>query len=165
MDAVKTWSTAQRNRNDRLHDKAPVHVEATDPTGRDPSNTGPGSPVPKTEPTVVNIVELSEVPHRGIEWWTTATRIPLTLQVGTFIGQGRRIQFCGIPHAFLKATRKAEFSEANPTELDRYAMAIAEELRGGKPRAWYVVAVTSFFLVWTAIMSGFIVCFTVSDAL
>jgi hypothetical protein len=96
-----------------------------------------------------------------IQWWDTTTEISEELQVQGFIGQGRQIQYCGLPHAVLAATETADFTTASPERLEVYATEIAERLQGGKPAAWYVVAGLSFLLVWNAIMSAFVVSFMV----
>lgn len=81
------------------------------------------------------------------------------LRVDEFIGQGRKIQFCGLPHALLRATDSVDFHRETRASLKTRAEEIAQVLDRGKPRAWYVVAVLSFLLVWTAVMSAFVVSF------
>ncbi|KAK0643191.1 hypothetical protein B0T16DRAFT_391758 [Cercophora newfieldiana] len=104
--------------------------------------------------------EVARLPECAeIEWWNTATEIPEELQVEGFIGQGRRIQYCGLPHAVLAATETADFTTASPQRLEGYAADVAERLQGGKPMAWFVVASLSLLLVWTAILSAFTVSF------
>ncbi|KAK0613957.1 hypothetical protein B0T14DRAFT_436678 [Immersiella caudata] len=105
-------------------------------------------------------VEVARPPDEPkIQWWDTTTEIPEELQVKGFIGQGRQIQYCGLPHAVLAATETADFTTASPERLEVYAAGIAERLQGHKPAAWYVVATLSLLLVWTAIMSAFVVSF------
>ncbi len=129
--------------------------------------------------------------QESIRWWTgtpnrpqaagippaagdpPATNSHPAIRVSHFIGQGRRIRYCGLPHAFLEAAEDANFDfgtatprsleadEETPTNLEAYAAKVAQKLQGRKPLAWYVVAVLSFLLVWTAIMSAFVVSFTV----
>lgn len=120
-----------------------------------PTVLGPESPSPNSS----TFDGLKEV--QRIRWWKTRIKIPTQLQIEKFIGQGREIQYCGISHAFLKITEKADFSTATLDELGEYATAVARKLQGGQPWAWYVVAVLSLLLVWTAIMSAFVVSFTV----
>ncbi|KAM7188161.1 hypothetical protein V8F20_010657 [Naviculisporaceae sp. PSN 640] len=163
VDAVMTWSTAQRDRDNRRESDPTTVLEAPSIASVDRQSTlvtltDPAEPKP--EPAVL-VTELTntEEPQAGVDWWKTTSEIPPDLEVGNFIGQGRKIQYCGIPHAFLEATKGVKFSKVNPTELAGHATAIAQELQGDKPWAWYVVAIVSLFLVWTAIMSAFVVSF------
>ena len=94
----------------------------------------------------------------NIKWWKDNTEIPEALKVDVFIGQGRKIKFCGLPHALLEASATVDFH--TETNLSRCAKKAANRLKGWKPKAWYVVAVLSFLLVWCAIMSAFVVSFT-----
>ncbi|KAL5601539.1 hypothetical protein FOBRF1_009072 [Fusarium oxysporum] len=94
----------------------------------------------------------------NIEWWQDNTEIPQALKIDVFIGQGRKIQFCGLPHALLEASATVDFH--TETNLSGCAERAANRLKGWKPKAWYVVAVLSFLLVWCAIMSAFVVSFT-----
>lgn len=100
-----------------------------------------------------------------IAWWNTTTKIPEELKVQDFIGQGRCIEYCGLPHAVMAATDGADFGTVSTDGLDKHAAEVAAQLRKGKPLAWYVVAALSLPLVWTAIMSAFTVSFTVSPPL
>lgn len=93
-----------------------------------------------------------------IGWWQDNTKIPQALKIDVFIGQGRKIQFCGLPHALLEASATVDFH--TETNLSRCAKKAANRLKGWKPKAWYVVAVLSFLLVWCAIMSAFAIHFT-----
>ncbi|KAM7210408.1 hypothetical protein V8F06_014212 [Rhypophila decipiens] len=156
VEAVKAWAAATRNeRPPPVITLLPL-LDASTPAVVDTLSTmSPGSLAPKPEAAVSTV----EIPQAGVKWWQLKTKIPSDLQVKHFIGQGRKIQYCGLPHAFLEVTKSVELSDATPAELDGHAMAIAEELRGGKPLAWFVVAVLSFLLVWTAIMSAFVVSF------
>lgn len=155
VEAVKNWAASQTNQHHR-RDSNPATPEEV-ATLSEQISVRPTSLVPKVE-TIVDSVEL---PERSVRWWTTTTKVPCELRVGEFIGQGRRIQYCGIPHAFLAATDEVDLSEATKAELADHAKTIAKQLRGGKPLAWYVVAVTSFLLVWTAVLSAFVVSFSV----
>lgn len=96
----------------------------------------------------------------NIQWWQDDTEIPEDLQVGVFIGQGRKIQFCGLPHALLEASATVDFYIETTDGLLACAERAAERLNGWKPKAWYVVSGLSFLLVWCAIMSAFVVSFT-----
>ncbi|EWZ00141.1 hypothetical protein FOYG_00033 [Fusarium oxysporum NRRL 32931] len=94
----------------------------------------------------------------NIKWWKDNTEIPQALEIDVFIGQGRKIKFCGLPHALLEASATVDFH--TETNLSGCADRAANRLKGWKPKAWYVVAVLSFLLVWCAIMSAFVVSFT-----
>lgn len=92
------------------------------------------------------------------EWWLTSTTIPRELKVREFIGQGRKIQFCGLPDAVLRATADVDFG-AEDTDLGLVAQRVATKLNGRKPLAWFTVTGISIVLVWSAIMSAFVVSF------
>ncbi|KAH7487449.1 Uncharacterized protein HZ326_22694 [Fusarium oxysporum f. sp. albedinis] len=94
----------------------------------------------------------------NIEWWQDNTEIPQALKIDVFIGQGRKIQFCGLPHALLETSATVDFHTEK--DLSGCAERAANRLKGWKPKAWYVVAILSFLLVWCAIMSAFVVSFT-----
>ena len=95
-----------------------------------------------------------------IKWWDLDVKLDEDLRVGEFIGQGRQIQFCGLPHAFLEASKRPfDFRRATESDIEECARKTAELLDGWKPRAWYVVSMSSFLLVWCAIMSAFVVSF------
>lgn len=81
------------------------------------------------------------------------------MQIRDFTDQGRRIQFCGLPHAVLEASEHVDFHTETVAGLDACAGRVAQRVSGWKPLAWYVVAALSFLLVWMAIMSAFIVSF------
>ncbi|KAK4108552.1 hypothetical protein N656DRAFT_761206 [Canariomyces notabilis] len=93
------------------------------------------------------------------EWWTTASTIPKALRVGEFIGQGRKIEYCGLPKAVLHATNTVNLQRETTAGLETCAQEVAKVLGQGKTLSWYVVAVLSFLLVWTAIMSAFVLHF------
>ncbi|KAK5653699.1 hypothetical protein OQA88_8730 [Cercophora sp. LCS_1] len=96
-------------------------------------------------------------PHAP-KWWDH-TPIPPNLTIGPFIGQGRKIQYAGLPHAFLSSTSSIDFTKASKSDLQTYANLTAAKLHGWKPTAWYIVAVTSLLLVWVAVMSAFVISF------
>jgi len=164
VEAVKEWADASRNNAlptglAELGPSSPPLDTIQHMTSRDsqPTLFGPESP-PISSPTIDASKEVQK-----IRWWTTRTKIPPELQIEKFIGQGRKIQYCGMPHAFLQATERVDFSTATPDELYEHAATVAGKLQGGKPLAWYVVAMLSLLLVWTAIMSAFVVSFRVCN--
>ncbi|KAK3332753.1 hypothetical protein B0T19DRAFT_353144 [Cercophora scortea] len=106
-----------------------------------------------------------------IRWWTADAQD--TFPVGDFIGQGRRIQYCGLAHAVLECTsptnnsqdnsmnagqRRFQF-ENNIAAYDDCGNRVATSLRGPKPASWYMTALSSSTLVWTEIMMAFMFAF------
>uniref|UniRef100_A0A0D2XL35 Uncharacterized protein n=1 Tax=Fusarium oxysporum (strain Fo5176) TaxID=660025 RepID=A0A0D2XL35_FUSOF len=69
----------------------------------------------------------------NIEWWQDNTEIPQALKIDVFIGQGRKIQFCGLPHALLEASATVDFH--TETNLSGCANEAANRLKGRKPKA------------------------------
>ncbi len=99
---------------------------------------------------------------QNINWWHPAAPTrhdELELKVQEFIGQGRKIQYCGLPQALLAGTERTNFETLTKAGLDAIAVKTASELHGWKPKAWYVVACLSLLLVWVAIMSAFVVSY------
>ncbi|KAH6877084.1 hypothetical protein B0T10DRAFT_566415 [Thelonectria olida] len=88
------------------------------------------------------------------DWWRDAIAIPQQLEVHGFIGQGRETQFCGLPHALLKASTAVDFLIESRDGLEHLAESVADRLNGGKPKARYVVSVLSFLLV-TGVASNY----------
>lgn len=97
--------------------------------------------------------------HERFTWWKPDTVIPDALTLGPFIGQGRRLRYCGLPHAFLAVTERLDFRRVRREDLEQHAGRTARELNDGKPTAWYAIWVVSFSLVWCAILSAFVVSF------
>ena len=138
---------------------APTEAQATIDTGatldvQTITNTQATSDTQSTES-----LSTTDPNPENIRWWTTTTPIPSTIEVKDFIGQGRKIQFCGLPQAVLDATGDANLCTSTPADLQRRAARVFERLHGRRPPAWYVIAVLSFLMVWTAIMSAFVVSF------
>ncbi len=107
--------------------------------------------------------------HPQPQWWNSATLIPQRLRVGDFIGQGRKMQFCGLPLAFMNATKHGVNPDSNEVEPTNFSAPvnfalIAQNMAASlthwrKPGAWYGTAVTSLALVWCAILSAFVVSY------
>ncbi|KAK3356408.1 hypothetical protein B0T25DRAFT_450916 [Lasiosphaeria hispida] len=74
--------------------------------------------------------------------------------IGSFVGQGRVVHYCGVVHAVLESTkvdtRKQFRNEA--IWYDRCGTDVVRVLAGPKPGAWWAYAWTSFSLVWAEIM-------------
>jgi len=95
----------------------------------------------------------------GVQWWHPRTNRQNRFHVGEFIGQGRKIECCGLPHAVLSATETMRFPDEIEGGLQGCVERVASKLKGGKPAAWYVASGLSFLLVWCAIMTAFAVSF------
>jgi hypothetical protein len=104
----------------------------------------------------------SDPEGRTIRWWTTTTTIPPALRVQQFIGQGRGVRYCGLPHALLKASDLIHFRSETGEALERCSQKVATELHTQRrPTTWYLGAVLSFVVVWTAVIAAFLVSSTV----
>jgi hypothetical protein len=84
--------------------------------------------------------------------------------IGHFIGQGRRIQFCGLSWAVMEEVgplrRLFEPDEpgaaqlpplAPPAHYDTCARRVRERLGKRPPSSWYVTAIVGLILVWVSI--------------
>jgi len=100
------------------------------------------------------------VPGAPIGWWTD--QIGPEFTVGDFIGQGRRMQYCGLVHAVMEEIETPDrIPGANDLEeYDTLALAAAARLAGRRPGLWFTSATRAIFMVWIPILSGCTVALT-----
>jgi hypothetical protein len=92
-------------------------------------------------------------------WWTRRSSIQ-NFRVGEFIGQGRRVQYCGLTFATIRAARKRETPLADKlAEYEDCAAEVMDILSERRPASWYATALLSLVLVWTSIIVSFLVAF------
>ena len=93
-------------------------------------------------------------------WWCPGVQGQEEFEVGEFIGQGRKIQYCGLPSAVLESTKGIDIEDASIERLNECSRDVAKRLNGWKPTSWYIIALLSLLLVWCEIMMAFTVSFT-----
>ncbi|RSL71565.1 hypothetical protein CEP54_001349 [Fusarium duplospermum] len=84
-------------------------------------------------------------------------------EVQEFIGQGRKIKYCGLADAMIRTIRALQ-QQKRPlgNNLDQYrlcAQTVLGHLNGTRPTQWWVTAVVSLFLVVFEVMMAFLVAF------
>lgn len=110
-------------------------------------------PIPQPPPTLTLKAAVNQ-----ITWWTPSlTDLDLApLQVGPFIGQGRRLQYCGLTCAILKSTQtRGSFNNWTRDTPARYAEEISARLGSSRPLSWYVTATVCLLIVWIEVMLAF----------
>ncbi|KAK3360564.1 hypothetical protein B0T25DRAFT_496507 [Lasiosphaeria hispida] len=98
-----------------------------------------------------------------IKWWRPGDDVPDCFRAYNFIGQGRELGYRGLLHATLKISETADLcAKSGKGQIkctEEISIRVAEKLSGRKPWAWYVTALTALLLVWTAVLSAFVVSF------
>ncbi|KAJ4314006.1 hypothetical protein N0V84_009113 [Fusarium piperis] len=92
-------------------------------------------------------------------WWSRSRPAAdlEVFQIQEFIGQGRKIKYCGLADAVIRE-RKFPLGD----DLDQYelcAQAVMRHLDGIRPTQWWVTAVASLFLVVFEVMMAFLIAF------
>jgi hypothetical protein len=101
----------------------------------------------------------------GIDWW-----VPVgdkkhrlndmnALEVGDFIGQGRRMAYCGLLSEALTKANGRVF-ENGPERFASCADSIVRHLHSSRPLSWYYTAAVSLLLVWSQILMAVLVAHT-----
>jgi hypothetical protein len=82
--------------------------------------------------------------------------------VGEFIGQGRQLVYCGLTFTTINTVQKLKKPLGNDPEqykilADRLVVSLGP--RGRRPGSWYATAIVSLLLVWTSVMTSFLIAF------
>ncbi|KAK0621830.1 hypothetical protein B0T17DRAFT_600607 [Bombardia bombarda] len=93
-------------------------------------------------------------------WWDN--EVPPHFRIEGFIGQGRRMQYCGLVHAMLSCVKEPHRIDdaAGLRRYDELARDVVTRLDGRRPGLWYSSALRAMFLVWVPILMAFVVAFT-----
>ncbi len=96
-----------------------------------------------------------------IQWWTPGNRNDEDFPIGEFVGQGRRMMYCGLAHALMRSVSGDRRQFGNEmAHFDRCGSEIQRRLRGHKPFSWYVTAIASLFLVSAPVMMAVMFAFS-----
>ena len=93
-----------------------------------------------------------------IRWWKPSSAGQEPLQLGQFVGQGRKMEYCGLVSAVLHGTDHQQF-DGSAKSFAEGADRVFDSLEGPRPRSWHVVAVVAQLLVVCEIMMGFAIAF------
>ncbi|RKK77499.1 hypothetical protein BFJ71_g16732 [Fusarium oxysporum] len=95
-----------------------------------------------------------------IEWWSSEIAGERPFLVGDFVGQGRRLRYCGLTSAVLEVSKEhmGRF-DTTIASFDDCGRDVCGKLEDGKPASWYVISFSSLLLVWTEVMMAFMVSF------
>jgi hypothetical protein len=82
--------------------------------------------------------------------------------IGEFIGQGRQLVYCGLTFTTINAAQKLKTPLGNDLEhykilADRVMVALGP--RGRRPSSWFAAAIVTLLLVWTSVLTSFLVAF------
>jgi hypothetical protein len=117
-------------------------------------------PAPLPQPTVPtqHALETSE-----IVWWLPTNNDMGCFRVGDFIGQGRRMEYCGLTEAVLNCTNNSEivrpFGDWTPEKPKDIAARISAKLNTRRPVAWFVTAALCLMIVLADTMMAFMADF------
>ncbi|KAM0435839.1 hypothetical protein ACHAPT_002730 [Fusarium lateritium] len=94
------------------------------------------------------------------EWWSRSRQKNHleVFKIKEFIGQGRKIKYCGLADATIRA-QKAHSLGSNLGEYALCADTLMNDLNGARPTQWYITAFTSLFLVVFEVMMAFLIAF------
>lgn len=95
-----------------------------------------------------------------IQWWATEDAGNEPFQLGDFIGQGRRMKYCGLTSAVIKETEN--FGQLFDSSVRSYSI-VADRVSVRMQRratSWWVVAGISLCVVTHEIMMAFMVVYT-----
>ncbi|KAB5560223.1 hypothetical protein GE09DRAFT_962289 [Coniochaeta sp. 2T2.1] len=94
----------------------------------------------------------------NIRWWKPSSAGQEPLQFGHFVGQGRKMEYCGLVSAVIHGTDDAQF-DSSAKSFAEAADRVFDSLEGPRPRSWHVIAAVSEMLVVCEIMMGFTIAF------
>jgi hypothetical protein len=105
--------------------------------------------------------------QQDIHWWgantlnrneTNKLEEGSSFRVGEFVGQGRRIQYCGSVSAILEKAGQHNFGH-DMNFYNSCATNVIERLRGPRPFHWYTTSAVAFFLVWSQVLMAFMIAY------
>lgn len=94
-----------------------------------------------------------------IRWWKPSSAGQEPLQVGHFVGQGRKMEYCGLVSAVIHGTEGRQQFDGSAKSFAEGADRVFDSLEGPRPTSWHVIAVVSELLVVCEIMMGFAIAF------
>lgn len=95
-----------------------------------------------------------------IQWWTAEDAGNEPFQMGDFIGQGRRMKYCGLTSAVIKETE--DYGKLFDSSVRSYSI-VADRVSvrlQRKAKSWWVVTGISLLVVINEIMMSLMVAFT-----
>lgn len=121
----------------------------------------PGSNQPaQLTPSPQVLVPTEQHPEtEGIRWWPPVDHNMGCFRVGDFIGQGRRMEYCGLAEAVLNTKSSDKivplFANWTPDKPIEIATGISVKLKKPLPWAWIVIAVLCLTIVLADTMMAF----------
>jgi hypothetical protein len=111
----------------------------------------------------------SDITMIDIDWWKTpnrysdqqhesqaATQAASDFKIYEFIGQGRKIHYCGLAHAVIEALQGRAFLTKS---FEAISTDVSNEMRGNRPASWWILAVTSLGLVWVGVGMAMVIAY------
>jgi hypothetical protein len=103
--------------------------------------------------------------HKGqnsLRWWAPGVGgkddVPAKYRIGKFMGQGRRMQYCGVAEALLACTKESiDKGNWDDATLATLTESVEGRLKGRRPFLWYITALISLVLVLAPIMAAMVV--------
>ncbi|KAJ3461422.1 hypothetical protein MRS44_009975 [Fusarium solani] len=84
-------------------------------------------------------------------------------EIQEFIGQGRKIKYCGLADAMIRTVRALQERKRplgnNLDEYRRCAQTVLSHLNGTRPAQWWITAAVSLFLVAFEVTMAFVIAF------
>lgn len=110
----------------------------------------------------IMVEQLTENEDRcsNIRWWkpSPAGSGNPALQVGHFVGQGRKMAYCGLISAVIMGSEDHDF-DGSIESFVKCANRVEASLEGPRPTSWYVTAVVAQLLVGCEMMMGFTIAY------
>jgi hypothetical protein len=96
----------------------------------------------------------------NVRWWkpSPAGSGHPALQVGHFVGQGRKMEYCGLVSAVIMGSKNHDFDGSVECFL-KCANRVEASLEGPRSKSWYVTAVVAQLLVGCEMMMGFAIAY------
>lgn len=79
-------------------------------------------------------------------------------QIGEFIGQGRKVKYCGLADAVIRVHNGRDLGR-DLKEYAALAKDLKDDLNGTRPAQWWVTALVSLLLVVVEVMMAFLIAF------
>ncbi|KAM6519279.1 hypothetical protein FALCPG4_012924 [Fusarium falciforme] len=97
---------------------------------------------------------------RAPVWWSRSRPQDdlRVFEVQEFIGQGRKIKYCGLADAVIRA-QKAHTLRKHLDQYRHCAQTVLTHLNGRRPTQWWFTAFASLFLVVFEVMMAFLIAF------
>lgn len=98
---------------------------------------------------------------RYTDWWKPSIQSDaLDLCIGDFVGQGRRLRYCGIANAILSRTAEWSYEEEQlGTQYDKALSDFKKKALERRPPSWWAIWISAQLIVSTSAFMGFMVSF------